>query len=399
MRLERVDVASTPDGIAVTGTMLRAHGEPFRTTMAFDGVAPPADVAAADAMAAAMLIPAMRLAEPLEIVPPLSPLLAASLPRIRDVFHTWYPALARIDIRCTADATPPTSRPGRAATFFSGGVDSFYTLLKHRHGAGSLGVPLTHVVFLEGVEQNLDDTKGADESRAWVRRVAAEAQVECVTGATNLRSALQRSLGGIHWEKHYHGSALAGLGLALSGLASYVCIPSAFSYNHMVAHGSTPLADEMFSTERVRILHDGAELPRARKVERIVAWNRDLVLANLRVCIRNHGGAYNCGRCYKCVRTAIPLYVLGAWDDARTFPDKSRAHWERVMRGDHLVLVEENLELARACGGHADIVAMLERVVRRKRRREAASEYVHHSVLRRLLPAVRRLRRWRSARA
>ena len=92
--------------------------------------------------------------------------------------------------------------------------------------------------------------------------------------------------GRVHWERHYHGSALAGLGLAMSGLLSHVCIPSAFSYNHMVAHGSTPLLDEMFSTDRVRIVHDGAEVTRARKVAKILEWQRSLVLAHLRVCVK-----------------------------------------------------------------------------------------------------------------
>jgi hypothetical protein len=393
MRLLRVDVAQRDSGVRIAGAMERGDGDASTTTMDFDGFTVlPEAASAADAMAAVMLIPAMRLGEPLAIDPPLSPLLAASLPRIRDVFHAWYPTFARIDIRCTPDDSASEPRPPRAATFFSGGVDSFYTLLKHRHGQASTPVPLTHLAFVEGVEQNLDDTTGAEASRAWVQEVARASGVQCITGATNLRSTLQRGLGGINWEKHYHGSALAGLGLALSGLVSFALIPSAFSYNHMVAHGSTPLADEMFSSDRVRIVHDGAELSRARKVERILAWDRELVLGRLRVCIRNAGGAFNCGRCYKCVRTAIPLYLLGAWDDARTFPDKSRNHWERVAAGDHLVLVEENLELARACGGHPDIVAMLERVVRRRHAKQAAHDLVRHSALRGMLPAVRRVR-------
>ena len=81
--------------------------------------------------------------------------------------------------------------------------------------------------------------------------------------------------------------------------------------------------------------------------------------------IENQGGAFNCGRCYKCVRTAVPLRVLGAWEDAKTFPDKATDHWERVIGDDHLVLTEENLQFAKDHGADRTFVALLERVVRR----------------------------------
>ena len=47
----------------------------------------------ADAFAAACLIKSMRVDEPLEIVSPISNRLHVMLPRIRDIYHTWWPAL------------------------------------------------------------------------------------------------------------------------------------------------------------------------------------------------------------------------------------------------------------------------------------------------------------------
>jgi hypothetical protein len=392
MRLLRVETTAQGDGVRLTGAMEFAVGDPFDIHVDYNGCDPTCVATGADGMVAAMLIPSMRAGEDLEIDVPISPLLCFSLPRIRDVFHTWYPAFKRIEIRCSPADPGRGQRPAKAATFFSGGVDSFYSLLKHRSGEGTLPVPLTHLIYLRGVEQKLEHTKGAEQAQAWVQGVAKSIGVECITGTTDLRTTLQGPEWRIHWERHYHGSALAGLGLTLSGLLSHVCIPSAFSYNHMVPHGSTPLLDEMFSTERVRVLHDGAEVTRAHKVARILEWDRELVLSHLRVCIMNEGGAFNCGRCYKCVRTAVPLRVLGAWKDARTFPEKSTDHWEQVIGGDHLVLIEENLDFAREAGGDAELVAMLERVVRRRRRAASARDYVKNSALARLLPAARSIR-------
>ena len=337
--------------------------------------------AAPEAMAAAGLLPAMRAGEPLRIDSEMSPRFCFNLPRIRDIFHSWWPEFGRIELtlRPYADAT---IRPGAgAATLFSGGVDSFYTLLKYRSGGASLPVPLTHVLFLRGVETRLEETRGIDETERWMREVAREAGVGFVTGETNLREALQSDPDRLHWERHYHGSALAALALPLAPAFAFVCIPSAFSYKHLVAHGSTPLVDEMYSTETLQIVHDGAEMSRAEKVARILEWHGELVLRRLRVCIKNRGGAYNCGQCYKCVRTAVPLHVLGVWDRAATFANKDTSHWESVIAKDHEALTEENIRFAIDRGADARLIATLKRGLDTRRRRTRVKNLVERAGL------------------
>jgi hypothetical protein len=126
----------------------------------------------------------------------------------------------------------------------------------------------------------------------------------------------------------------------------------------------------MYSTENLFLVHDGSESTRADKVERIVTWEQDLVLNHLRVCNENAGGASNCGKCAKCVRTAIPLYILGLWDRARTFPDKSIDHWEKVVASErHLEFAIENLEFAQK-HGDKKMTAMLTRALKWSERRE-----------------------------
>lgn len=80
----------------------------------------------ADPMAAALLIKAMNTKEALEIKEPISPRLHFNLPRIRDIFHTWWPdRFSRIDIRTSPRLESSSTPKPLAATFFSGGVDSF----------------------------------------------------------------------------------------------------------------------------------------------------------------------------------------------------------------------------------------------------------------------------------
>jgi len=120
--------------------------------------------ASADTFAATMLVPAMFQNERLQIDPPLSPRLLFNLPRLRDIFHAWHPDLSRCEIQATAGPAAVKRPTNRAATFFSGGVDSFYTLLKHRRN-GELPAPLTHIIFMRGIEKPLDFARGVEASQ------------------------------------------------------------------------------------------------------------------------------------------------------------------------------------------------------------------------------------------
>ena len=399
MRLLEVDVRHRQEGVCLIGLVQReSTRDQVEISFTFDVGADTFVSARADPFAAALLLPAMRVGEPLEIAPPLSPRLCVSLPRIRDIFHAWWPHLFRIPISTQPGAIEFAS--GGASTFFSGGVDSFYSLLKHRRGFGPLPVPMSYLIFMRGIESKVEWSDGVGETETWVREIAAAENVRCIIGQTNVRTILQEGEDNSDWEKYHIGSDLAAVALALSGGMSYVCIPSAFTYNHLIAHGSTPLADEMYSSEATYILHDGSEISRADKVAKIVEWNSDLVLRYLRVCHMNRGGAFNCGECPKCVRTAVPLRVLGLWDRAQTFQNKASDHWVEMMAEDHIELIEENLQFALTHNADTELISMIKCALRYARRREQAFnrrqrmvKRIESSALRPLLYAARQIRK------
>jgi hypothetical protein len=343
----------------------------------------------ADTFAAAMLVPAMFQNERLQIDPPLSPSLLFNLPRLRDIFHDWHPGLSRCEIQATAGPAAAKAPTNRAATFFSGGVDSFYTLLKHRR-RGELPAPLTHVIFMRGIEKPLDFARGVEASQQRAEQIAAAAGVRCITGESNIRTYFKPD-----WRYQYCGSALAASALSLANGFDCVCIPASNPYRDQVVLGTTPLSDERFSTECLRIVHDGSELPRSEKTARIIEWDRDLVLAYLRVCVLNYGGDYNCCKCWKCVRTAIPLAYLGVLDAAPTFPDKSTGHWEQVLEAESMSMhhLEDNLRFGRTHNTKPDLTALLETIVRRRRLRRALRTVFENSPVRSLVPALLSARR------
>ena len=144
MRISAVTVSAKSGSVRLTSTIQSEDAARPTPEVYIDyHVADAAYVRASpETMAAAALLPAMRAGEHLSIIPEMSPRLCFNLPRIRDIFHSWWPDFARIDIASIASASSNERPASRAATFFSGGVDSFYTLLKHRSGAGSFPVPM-----------------------------------------------------------------------------------------------------------------------------------------------------------------------------------------------------------------------------------------------------------------
>jgi hypothetical protein len=389
MRLESVELREQGENVRLAGSFVW-RGERHELYFDFPAACRAFVSPSADAFAAVLLPAAMRAGEPLEVVPPVSERLAFQLGRIRDVFNCWYPAeLAQIDLVVTPRPAAPPRRPLRSAAFFSGGVDSFYTLLKYRRGAAPLPAPLTHIVFMRGIAFTLESGGQVEQGVASARAVAARLGLELVAGSTNLRSLFPEPF--LMWERHFFGSALAGTALALGGGFDCVCIPSSFTYRHLVPHGSTPLVDEWHSTEYTRVLHDGCEATRARKVAKIVEWDRALVTQRLRVCFWSNDGNLNCGLCRKCVRTAVALDIVGALHDTASFARKDRRHWAGRLKNDHLVLIQENLDQALEVGADLEIVSILRRAARRHLVEQRVLKLVARTPIERLVPRARAL--------
>lgn len=328
--------------------------------------------------AALALLPAMHAGEPLEIIPPVSARQLEGLARVREVWHRWRPGLAAVPIVATARAGTRPAGP-HVAAFFSLGVDSFYTALKHlRFGAEPL--PLDHLVFTTGLERPLESSEGAGETEAVVRAVAAELGVGVVTVATNLRTRFP-----LDWATEYHGAGLAATALALGGGCGTVLIPATHAWEQLKPWGGSPTSDEHYSTEWTRILFDGGEADRGEKVEAIAA--HAVALAHLRVCTANRAGAGNCGRCMKCVRTMAMLAAAGRLDESGTFPRTLPGGIEQHLARDYESYAREILALARRTGADPGLMARVERHVRKVERRARFGAWLGATPFGRLLPA------------
>ena len=160
------------------------------------------------------------------------------------------------------------------------------------------------------------------------------------------------------------GSALAAIALLLGFARAF--IPAAYSYSQLIPLGSHPLTDPLWSTEGVSIVHEGAE---ARRVEKVVRIAGDApALANLRVCFNDMN--INCGHCAKCVRTLVPLRLLGASPvPFPPGPTASEIRKARITTEIEKIFFMENIELAMRTDKQ-DLRSALRAALRRYERRK-----------------------------
>jgi hypothetical protein len=248
-----------------------------------------------DAFLAASLLPAMLRGELLEIEEsaPVSPKLLMEISHLQRIFHSWNPVFKIIEV--TARTAPVAARNDGVASFFSGGVDSSYTFLKHKEA-------ITHLVFIRGFDFDVTDEALWDDTAVAQEAFASSFGKALIPVATNINH-LAYPFTDLGWGS-YHGSALAAVGLVLSFPVVYV--PATHTYCELFPWGSHPMTDGLWSTEGTTFIHDGADATRSDKMSHIVSDQN--ILRHLHVCWEKKDD--NCGRCSKCLRTMVAMRLL-----------------------------------------------------------------------------------------
>jgi hypothetical protein len=281
------------------------------------------------------------------------------------IYGAWFPDARRISV--DAPPAPKGAFADRTGAFFSGGVDSFYTLLKPRpYGEG---VP-SHLIIVHGFDVPIEDRTRFARVRRSVERVAAETGRECIIVGTNLRRWSDVII--VSWEE-YIASALASVAHACHGFFGRMLIASTLAYDELGPEGTHPLSDHWWSSDVCEIVHDGAEARRARKIALITS--HPVALAHLRVCWQLDTPAYNCGRCEKCLRTMIGLHIAQALDRAASFPGRiDTAAVRRIQPADdgYLRFYEELLDGLTGSASDRALTAAVRHVIWRTRARRCA---------------------------
>jgi 7-cyano-7-deazaguanine synthase in queuosine biosynthesis len=299
---------------------------------------------------AAALLPAMKVAQPMQISGTVSPKLLTATQTIQEIFHKWFPSeFQKIQVQTEPDLQDAVSHGTEVGAFFSGGVDSFYTFLKHQD-------EITKIILIHGFNRYYSDALRLKVTKH-IRWVARELGKPLIEVETNVRQLSDQYA---DYTDHYVGSMLASVGLLLSPQFRKIYIPATNSYEYLEPEGTHPILDPLWSTEYLTFEHDGCEAYRVEKIARIA--QSDIALRSLRVCFENRDDAFNCGRCEKCIRTMVGLKAAGALERCTTFNEKLDIKAVSSLKIRHhgkIPYVEENLRALENSGKHPDLAEAL----------------------------------------
>ena len=276
-------------------------GEVIEIWYAIDEYARDALVDSADPFVVAALPLAMRRGLDLRVLgAPVSPSLLDTLERFQEVWHDWSRA-AMVEVTAEQERERD-ARPAAAASAFSGGVDSAFTVYRHTSGLAQRDRRLRAAVMLHGVDIPRANIVGFIRSSARSRRLVESVGLELVTIETNVWEVVETRAYPI----------AAGLSSALhllGGRFGTGLIPGTTSYRHLVFPlGSSPVSDGLLGSRNFEIVHDGAREERFDKLRHLANWDEALDL--LRVCLADPQHHRNCGHCQKCMLAILTFRVL-----------------------------------------------------------------------------------------
>jgi hypothetical protein len=313
----------------------------------------------------ACLLPlAVTRREPLRLCRPIDPVLSANASRLMKIWTGWYPRLRIVPIDAEVKPVEPAPEPGETAALFSGGVDSFFTVLRNREERDRESFPvIDRLLCVWGFDVGLDTPEEFERLRSRLSEAARDLGKELIDVATNLREVRLREA---NWGGLSHGSALASVGLALERRFSVVYIAATPSVAS--AWGSHHETDPLFSTSRTRIIHHGVGVARIEKTEYVS--RSDVAMRSLHVCPRA-GSSENCCVCRKCYLVMLTLEAIGALSRCSAF--RSRAlDLERVKRIFLADLAYEKhygeIEVRARATGRRDIADAITECLSRSRR-------------------------------
>lgn len=315
----------------------------------------------------ACLLPlAVTLGEPLRLHVPVDPLLLSNASRLMAIWSQWYPDLRPVSLEAEAKPTPPAPGVRASGAFFSGGVDSFYMVLRDRNGARPADVPaIDKLLLVRGFDIPVGAVAEFERLRASLSQAADALGLELVDVATNLRAVRFREA---NWGRLSHGSALASVGLAVERGFQSLCIAATHYDGPVRPWGSQPETDPLLSTGITRIFHVGLLIPRREKTEYIAG--SDVAMRHLHVCYRL-ASAENCCDCEKCLLAILTLEVLGVLDRCpplrRRSLDLKRVRKLLILSRPYLRLYRD-LEARASAGGREDIADAIAACIRRSRR-------------------------------
>ncbi len=252
---------------------------------------------------------------------PVCPLLYRNLTESLAYLNHWFYAddgskSLGIEVEIRKDILRrPTSR--NAAVFFSGGIDSMFTLRSNLDlYPADHALRITKGIVVKGFE--VHDIEAFGIAKSHLQLAAASAGIELLFVHTNLYSAFRsqdQHLGFLI--QQFEGAFFAAIAHTLSQSVERVALGTTLDLKHLVPNGTHPLL--RYSSALLDFTVDGTSFDRLRKAQSLVGW--EPAMRFLRVCNKTDRYAkegINCGKCNKCVGAMLLFFSLGVLDKMET---------------------------------------------------------------------------------
>ncbi len=258
------------------------------------------------------------------VVPCVDKAFYESIPEFKHGYQQMYPQMqfgGKLIAVQIEENNPANS--GKAATFFSGGVDAFNTLLQHIDEKPTLltlwgaDVTFEDIIGWQNVEKHLHETV----ETFGVESIVVKSAFRRFLNERALHPLVYKLSGDGWWHGFQHGIGIISHAAPVAYLYGFSTIYFASSFTEKekgkVTCASDPTIDNFLRFGNSHIVHDGYEFCRQDKVHNIVSYAKETgICAQVRVCWTSIGGT-NCCNCEKCWRTILEITAEG--EDAHNF--------------------------------------------------------------------------------
>ncbi len=282
-----------------------------------------------EGIASMFLVAALDLGATLRLQERVDPLWHRNAGELESIFRRWLAVPQKPALDCREISEKENVCQSGAVLFFTGGVDSFYSLLK--------GPVVEGILYVHGFDIALDDRTRMAQFEPHFQQIAKETGHRAVVIRTNLRQ--HPKFRKANWEMT-HGGALAGVGHLIQTSFGRGVISSSDTGVFNVPWGSHQETDKLYSSGSFSVEHFGECVYRMDKLQAIA--KEPLVRRHLHVCWENNSGEMNCCQCEKCLRAMVSLAGLG---ELEKYPVFSHGSGDLCARIDRLPIVAEHLQV------------------------------------------------------
>ena len=242
---------------------------------------------------------------------------------VQKIWCDFYEELAPVKLIVDGFAAPPKKRGKIIGTGISCGVDSLSTVYDHFIRETDPNYRINALFYFNcGIFGEFDDPKVQELTKLRNepgKNVAKALGLPCYCVNSNLHAF--RKLADMN---KLNFISVYSCALSLSNAVSRYYVSSGTSYEEIKAYRDHYHNRDMsafcesylvplIQTERTELIVDGCQYRRVDKLRNIADW--DIARKYLNVCWRYTPDGSNCSMCVKCLRTLLPLEILGKLDD------------------------------------------------------------------------------------